>query len=86
MIAVCPQSGRASVPRNSAVGWSSLTTTVLGSGASTASIFAKPLPFSSVRQRHCVAGSSQRLNDQTTSSAVMVAPLWNLTPRRSVNV
>ncbi len=41
--AVCPQSGRASVPRNSAVGWSSLMTTVLASGASTASIFANPL-------------------------------------------
>ncbi len=26
-----------------------------------------------------------RLNDHTTSSALKVLPLWNLTPRRSLN-
>ena len=44
------------------------------------SIRAMPVGLNSERQRHCVAGSSQRFSDQTTSSAVMVAPLWNLTP------
>jgi hypothetical protein len=55
-----PQSGRAIVVRKSAVGFSSVNTTVFGSGEVTPATLAMPRRRSRGRQRHCVAGARKR--------------------------
>src|SRR5258706_8253067 len=70
--------------RKSGRAWFSLKTTVIGSAASTLSTFRLCEPSNSDRHSHFVLGSRYRFQVQTTSALVSAAPLWNLTPGRSL--
>jgi hypothetical protein len=59
----------------------SWNTTVATSGAETLSTMSYWL-----RTGDVLAGSSRRLKEATTSSAVISCPSWNFTPRRRRNV
>ena len=74
-----PLLGRASPMSRTAEGSFKYITTVCVPFASTPStVFQIALPG--------VASRPQRWSEATTSSAVMSQPLWNFTPRRSLNV
>jgi hypothetical protein len=74
-----PLFGRASPMSRMADGSFRYIATVSGSFASTPSTFRK-IAFPGV------ASFPQRFRERATSSAFMSRPLWNFTPRRSLNV